>query len=546
MKAYERLLKYVTFRTPSDETSENTPSSACQFELARFLKNEMEGLNLSDIVLDDMCYLYGKLPATKGYENAPAIGFIAHMDTVSDYCNHDITPVITENFNGVSLKLPAGITLSVHEFPHLGTLKERTLITSDGSTILGADDKAGIAEILTMIEHLQKSNIPHGTICIAFTPDEEIGMGAEHFNIEQFGAKYAYTIDGDTEGEIQYENFNACKADFHIKGFNVHPGSAKDTMINASLVAMEINNALPAMETPRGTEDYEGFYHLVSMSGDVSEASLNYIVREAVSCAKRIKTEYKVSEKPVSVCYVGIQELDRVCGISGKHALVIGSGKTAALAIRYLAEYGADVTVCSRTYQHAKDLLKEFPDIQVIAYDKKTEALKNSDMVVSATSSPHLVIKCAELSGGKKMTLLDLAAPRDIEKSAGDICGVTLIDLDRIGGIVKSNQNERAHLLKESQCVIDEYIAETKKWLTSSRMDTTIQSLGKKCDEIVQDSYDYLNRKIDLSDHDRVILKKILKSSLHRLLKEPIEELKNVEENEQQQYKDMVERLFGL
>ena len=546
MKAYERLLKYVTFRTPSDENSETTPSSACQFELARFLKNEMEGLNLSDIVLDDMCYLYGKLPATKGYENAPAIGFIAHMDTVSDYCNHDITPVITENFNGVSLTLPAGITLSVHDFPHLGTLKGRTLITSDGSTILGADDKAGIAEILTMIEHLQKDNIPHGTICIAFTPDEEIGMGAEHFNIEQFGAKYAYTIDGDTEGEIQYENFNACKADFHIKGFNVHPGSAKDTMINASLVAMEINNALPAMETPRGTEDYEGFYHLVSMSGDVSEASLNYIVREAVSCAKRIKTEYKVSEKPVSVCYVGIQELDRVCGISGKHALVIGSGKTAALAIRYLAEYGADVTVCSRTYQHAKALLKEFPDIQVIAYDKKTEALKSSDIVVSATSSPHLVIKCAELSGGKKMTLLDLAAPRDIEKSAGDICGVTLIDLDRIGGIVKSNQNERAHLLKESQCVIDEYIAETKKWLTSSRMDTTIQSLGKKCDEIVQDSYDYLNRKIDLSDHDRVILKKILKSSLHRLLKEPIEELKNVEENEQQQYKDMVERLFGL
>ena len=239
MKAYERLLKYVTFRTPSDENSENTPSSACQFELARFLKNEMEGLNLSDIVLDDMCYLYGKLPATKGYENVPAIGFIAHMDTVSDYCNHDITPVITENFNGVSLKLPAGITLSVHEFPHLGTLKERTLITSDGSPILGADDKAGIAEILTMIEHLQKGNIPHGTICIAFTPDEEIGMGAEHFNIEQFGA-----------------------------------------MINASLVAMEINNALPAMETPRSTEDYEGFYHLVSMSGDVSEASLNYIVRD--------------------------------------------------------------------------------------------------------------------------------------------------------------------------------------------------------------------------------------------------------------------------
>lgn len=157
MKAYERLLKYVTFRTPSDENSETTPSSACQFELARFLENEMEGLNLSDIVLDNMCYLYGKLPATSGYENVPAIGFIAHMDTVSDYCNHDITPVITENFNGESLTLPAGITLSVHDFPHLSTLKGRTIITSDGSTVLGADDKAGIAEILTMIEHLQKT-----------------------------------------------------------------------------------------------------------------------------------------------------------------------------------------------------------------------------------------------------------------------------------------------------------------------------------------------------------------------------------------------------
>ena len=280
MKVEERLLKYVGYHTTSDEASDKIPSSDREFALARELESELKELGLSKVVLTDHCYVYGLLPATAGMEHKKAVGFIAHMDTVSDYCNHDITPVLTENFNGVSLKLPAGITLSVHDFPHLGTLKGRTLITSDGSTILGADDKAGIAEILTMIEHLQKGNIPHGTICIAFTPDEEIGMGAEHFNIEQFGAKYAYTIDGDTEGEIQYENFNACKADFHIKGFNVHPGSAKDTMINASLVAMEINNALPAMETPRGTEDYEGFYHLVSMSGDVSEASLNYIVRD--------------------------------------------------------------------------------------------------------------------------------------------------------------------------------------------------------------------------------------------------------------------------
>ena len=280
MRAYERLIKYAMVPTASNENSAAVPTTECQFNLAHILVNELQEMGVKNARVDDKCYVYASIPATPGCEDSKVLGFISHMDTVSDYCNHDITPVITENFNGVSLKLPAGITLSVHEFPHLGTLKERTLITSDGSTILGADDKAGIAEILTMIEHLQKGNIPHGTICIAFTPDEEIGMGAEHFNIEQFGAKYAYTIDGDTEGEIQYENFNACKADFHIKGFNVHPGSAKDTMINASLVAMEINNALPAMETPRGTEDYEGFYHLVSMSGDVSEASLNYIVRD--------------------------------------------------------------------------------------------------------------------------------------------------------------------------------------------------------------------------------------------------------------------------
>lgn len=348
MKAYERLLKYVTFRTPSDENSETTPSSSCQFELAEYLKDEMAGLNLSDIVLDDKCYLYGRLPATSGYENVPAIGFIAHMDTVSDYCNHDIKPVITENYNGEALTLPAGITLSPDNFPHLKSLKGRTLITSDGSTILGADDKAGIAEILTLIEHLQKDNIPHGTICVAFTPDEEIGAGADHFNIEQFGAKYAYTVDGDTEGEIQYENFNACKADFHIKGFNVHPGSAKDTMINASLVAMEINNALPAMETPRGTEDYEGFYHLCSMSGDVSEAVLNYIVRdhdknlfEAKKATLRlieknmnekwgegtvtltIKDQYKNMAEIIAGCMNLIENAKKACEASGVTPLIL-------------------------------------------------------------------------------------------------------------------------------------------------------------------------------------------------------------------------------
>ena len=281
MKAYERLLKYVVVRTPSDENSDTVPSSKCQFDLAHLLEEEMKELGLTDVYLDDQCYLYGKLPATEGLEDKPAIGFIAHMDTVSDFCDHDITPVITENYNGEDLALgTSGLTLSTETFPHLKDLKGRTLITSDGTTVLGADDKAGIAEILTVIEQLQEQNIPHGPICVAFTPDEEIGTGASHFDVERFGADYGYTLDGGTEGEIQYENFNACKACFDIAGVSVHPGSSKDTMINASLVAMEINSLLPAMETPRGTEDYEGFYHLVSMSGDCSKAQLNYIVRD--------------------------------------------------------------------------------------------------------------------------------------------------------------------------------------------------------------------------------------------------------------------------
>lgn len=281
MKAYERFLKYATVLTPSDENSETVPSSKCQFDLARILEAEMKELGLSDVHLDEQCYLYGNLPATEGLEDKPAIGFIAHMDTVSDFCDHAIVPIVTENYSGEAMEIGnSGLILDPETFPHLTSLKGRTLITSDGTTVLGADDKAGIAEILTMIERVQEEKIPHGKLCVAFTPDEEIGTGTAHFNVEEFGADYGYTLDGDTEGEIQYENFNACKARFDIKGFNVHPGSSKDTMINASLVAMEINNMLPGCETPRGTEGYEGFYHLMSMSGECASAQLNYIVRD--------------------------------------------------------------------------------------------------------------------------------------------------------------------------------------------------------------------------------------------------------------------------
>ena len=281
MRAYERLLNYVVVRTPSDEHSTTSPSSQCQFDLARILADEMTALGISDVSLDEFCYVYGKIPATPGYENKPSIGFIAHMDTVSDYCDHDILPVVHKNYDGGDLPLgTSGRTLTVKDFPHLPSLAGRTLITTDGTTVLGADDKAGVAEIMTMAEALIKENIPHGPISIAFTPDEEVGGGTDHFNVEKFAAQFAYTLDGDTEGEIQYENFNACKADFEITGFAVHPGSSKDTMINACLLAMEINSLLPLHETPRDTEGYEGFYHLIQMSGDCGHATLNYIVRD--------------------------------------------------------------------------------------------------------------------------------------------------------------------------------------------------------------------------------------------------------------------------
>ena len=281
MRAYERLLNYVVVRTPSDENSETVPSSKCQFDLAKILVEELKELGLSDAHDDGNCYVYASLPATPGYEDKTKLGFIAHMDTVSDFCDHDIVPVITENYDGGDLCLGnSGRTLTVKDFPHLPELKGRTLITSDGTTVLGVDDKAGIAEIMTMLERVINENIPHGKICVAFTPDEEIGTGASHFNVEEFGADFGYTLDGDGEGEIQFENFNACKANFEITGFNVHPGSSKDTMINASLVAMEINSMLPGFETPRGTEGYEGFYHLMSMDGEVASAHLHYIVRD--------------------------------------------------------------------------------------------------------------------------------------------------------------------------------------------------------------------------------------------------------------------------
>ncbi|MEG1991958.1 MAG: peptidase T [Acetivibrio sp.] len=281
MKAYERLLNYIKISTKSDSESKTVPTTKCQFVLGELLAGELKDLGVTDGRIDEKCYVYGTLPATKGYEEKTKLGFIAHMDTAPDFCGENIKPQIIENYQGEEIALGnSGRVLDAKNFPHLSKLKGRTLITTDGTTLLGSDDKSGIAEIMTLIERLQTEKIPHGKISIGFTPDEEVGAGADYFNVKDFDADFAYTVDGGVEGEIVYENFNACKGVFEINGFNVHPGSAKNTMLNAQLLAMEINSMLPRGETPRDTENYEGFYHLCEMNGTVEKARLEYIVRD--------------------------------------------------------------------------------------------------------------------------------------------------------------------------------------------------------------------------------------------------------------------------
>ena len=279
MKAYERLLKYVKVYTMSDPKSETVPSTMRQFDLAHMLVEEMKALGLKDVRVDDKCYVYGYIPATEGYEDRKSIGLIAHLDTAPAAPGENVNPQIVENYNGEDITLLNGTVISVSKFPHLKELKGRTLITTDGNTLLGADDKAGIAEIMTAIEIIQKENIPHGKISIGFNPDEEIGTGAHNFDVKKFAADFAYTVDGGLEGQIEYENFNASSALFEIKGINVHPGSAKDIMVNSQLIAMEINSMIPN-ETPTNTEGYEGFYHLIESLGTVEYSKLNYIVRD--------------------------------------------------------------------------------------------------------------------------------------------------------------------------------------------------------------------------------------------------------------------------
>ena len=280
MAVLDLFLKYIKISTASDASSKTVPSTARQLDLARVLVEDMKAIGIARARLENG-YVYGEIAATAGCEKAPAIGFIAHMDTATEYSGEGVCANIIKNYDGGDIVLPkSGASLKTADYAFLPSLKGQTLITTDGTTLLGADDKAGIAEILAACDEIIKSGAPHGKICIGFTPDEEIGRGADNFDIKGFGANFAYTVDGGDAGEVVFENFNAAEAVLNIKGFSIHPGTAKGKMINAALVGQEFNAMLPAGEIPAETEGYEGFFHLYSFVGATDAATLKYLIRD--------------------------------------------------------------------------------------------------------------------------------------------------------------------------------------------------------------------------------------------------------------------------
>jgi tripeptide aminopeptidase len=278
----KRFTTYVKIDTQSNEESDTTPSTPGQWDLLKLLEQELKEIGLDEVELDENGYLFATLPANTD-KNVPTIGFLAHVDTATDFTGKNVKPQIVENYDGgeIILNKEKNIVLSPEQFPSLNKYIGQTLITTDGTTLLGADDKAGVAEIMTAMNYLvQHPEIKHGTIRVAFTPDEEIGRGPHKFDVKRFNAKYAYTMDGGPLGELEYETFNAAAAKITIKGNNIHPGSAKNKMVNSLKIAMELNALLPADEAPEHTEGYEGFYHLLQMNGDVEETKLYYIIRD--------------------------------------------------------------------------------------------------------------------------------------------------------------------------------------------------------------------------------------------------------------------------
>ena len=281
MELKERFLKYVAIDTQSSEESETFPSTGKQWTLLNMLVEEMKALGLTEVSIDKYGYAMGTIPASEGCGNAPVIGFLAHVDTSPDMSGENVRPRIIDNYDGSDIVLNNALTMRVADFPELKNFVGHTLIHTDGTTLLGADDKAGVAEIMTAAEYLlAHPEIKHGKIRIGFTPDEEIGRGVDFFDVKAFGADFAYTMDGGYEGELEYENFNAASAKISIQGRNVHPGYAKNKMINAIEVACELNSLIPATERPQYTEGYEGFYHCVGLNGTVEQATISYIIRD--------------------------------------------------------------------------------------------------------------------------------------------------------------------------------------------------------------------------------------------------------------------------
>lgn len=281
-KLIERLIRYAKINTQSDENSSTCPSTEQQWELAHLLVEELKQIGMEDVTIDENAYVMATLPSNIS-SSVPTVGFLAHIDTATDFTGEGVNPQIIENYDGGDIVLNESekIILSPTEFPELLSYKGDTLITTDGTTLLGADNKAGIAEIMTAMEYIiQHPEIKHGTIRVAFTPDEEIGRGPHRFDVEKFAADFAYTIDGGPLGELQYESFNAAAAKLTFNGNNVHPGTAKGKMVHASKIAMEFHDQLPAEEAPEFTEGYEGFYHLISFEGDVEQAKVYYIIRD--------------------------------------------------------------------------------------------------------------------------------------------------------------------------------------------------------------------------------------------------------------------------
>ena len=310
----QRFLKYVTFDTESVDDNTTVPTSEGQFTFARYLEDELRSMGLTEITLDDKGYLYATLPANSDKE-IPVIGFISHLDTSPDMSGKDVRPRVVTSYDGGDITLceKDGIVLTVKDFPEVAAYKGQDLIVTDGHTLLGADDKAGIAEIISAVAYLQAHpEIEHGKVRIAFNPDEEIGRGAHNFNVPLFGCDWAYTVDGGAEGELEFENFNAGSALFTIQGRNVHPGYAKGKMLNALRVATAIVETIPAAESPEQTEGYEGFYHLMSINGGVDKAEVSYIIRDHDKAIfeKRLAYMNEVVEKMNAIYGEGVVSVD--------------------------------------------------------------------------------------------------------------------------------------------------------------------------------------------------------------------------------------------